>query len=297
MGTVQKFRQMLTNHEVIVAPGVYDCVSAKIAENIGFNALYVGSFITSAAIYGKADVGLINATEMISYARNITGSVQLPVIADADTGYGNPLNVVRTVQEYEKAGVAGLHIEDQEFPKKCGHMPGRKIIPVEEMVAKIKAAVDARINQDFVIVARSDAYVESGINGIIERGQAYVEAGADVFFPILYTSNNLEKEMTKVRSSFDVPLMLTLTHYGMVAFMTVQEAAAMGYRLLVSPWGTLAHASYAVRKFMMVLKETGSFKSFADRMISFDEMSDILGLSEINALEAKYLKSDKKCEG
>lgn len=235
MNPVEMFRRMLTNNEVIVAPGVYDCVSAKIAEKLGFPALYMGSFITNAAIYGKPDVGLINATEMVSYARNITGSVQIPVLADADTGYGNFLNVIRTVQEYEKAGLAGLHIEDQDFPKKCGHLPGRHVIPTADMVAKIKAAVDARVNQDFAIIARSDSYAEYGIDGIIERGQAYVEAGADAFFPILYTSKNLTEEMKKVRSSFDVPLMFTLTHYGEVAFMTVQEVAGMGYRLLVSP--------------------------------------------------------------
>ncbi len=288
MNAVKKFRQMLTNNEVIVAPGVYDCISAKISEKVGFPAVYVGSFITNASIYGKPDVGLITATEMISYARNITGSVEVPVLADADTGYGNPLNVIRTVQEYEKAGVAGLHIEDQDFPKKCGHMPGRRVIPTEEMVAKIEAAVDARVNEAFVIVARSDSYSEYGIDELIERGQAYVEAGADAFFPILYTSKNLKEEMKKVRSSFDVPLMFTLTHYGEVSFMSVQEVVEMGFRLLVSPWGALAFASYAVMEFMKELKETGSVKGFADRMISFDDFTDLLGLPGINALESKY---------
>jgi 2-methylisocitrate lyase-like PEP mutase family enzyme len=288
MNAAKKFRRMLANHEVIVAPGVYDCVSAKISEKVGFPAVYMGSFITNAAIYGKPDVGLITSTEMISYARNITGSVEVPVLADADTGYGNPLNVIRTVQEYEKAGVAGLHIEDQGFPKKCGHMPGRCVIPTEDMVAKIKAAVDARVNDDFVIVARSDSYSEYGIDELIERGQAYIEAGADAFFPILYTSKNLKEEMKRVRSSFDVPLMFTLTHYGEVSFMTVQEVVEMGYRLLVSPWGALAFASHAVMEFMKELKDTGSVKGFADRMISFDDFTDILGLPEINALESKY---------
>lgn len=288
MNAVTKFRQMLKNNEVIVAPGVYDCVSAKISEKVGFPAVYMGSFITSAAIYGKPDVGLVTATEMISYARNITASVDVPVLADADTGYGNPINVMRTVQEYEKAGIAGLHIEDQGFPKKCGHMPGRQVIPTEDMVAKIKAAVDARTNDDFVIVARSDAYAESGLDALIERGQAYVEAGADAFFPILYTSDHLREEMKKVRNAFDVPLMFTLTHYGKVSFMTVQEVAEMGYRLLVSPWGALAFASYAVMEFMKELKATGSVKGFADRMISFDDFTELLGLPEINALESRY---------
>lgn len=290
MNPVKKFRQMLTNKEVIVAPGVYDCVSAKIAEKVGFPAVYMGSFITSASIYGKPDVGLITATEMISYARNLVQSVGIPVFADADTGYGNPLNVRRTVQEYEKAGVAAIHIEDQTFPKRCGHMPGRHVIPKEEMVAKIKAAVDARVNEDFVIVARSDSYAQHGIDEIIERGHAYVEAGADVFFPLLYTSKNLKAEMKKIRASFDadIPLKFTLTHYGEVSFMSVQEVVEMGYRLFNSPWGALAFASYAVMEFMKELKEAGTVKRFKDRMIPFDDFTDILGLPEIHALEGKY---------
>ncbi len=288
MNALRKFRQMLLNREVIVAPGVYDCVSAKIAERIGFPAVYMGSFITSASIYGKPDVGLLSLAEMVSYARNLTGSVGIPVLADADTGYGNPINVMRTVQEYEKAGVVGIHFEDQGFPKKCGHLPGRHVIPPGDMVAKIKAAADARVNGDFVIVARTDSYAEGGLDEVIERGQAYVEAGADAFFPILYTSKSLREEMKKVRKCFDVPLMFTLTHYGAASFMTVQEVAEMGYRLLVSPWGALAFASHAVTEFMRTLKETGSVKGFADRMIPFDDFTDILGLPEINALESKY---------
>jgi 2-methylisocitrate lyase-like PEP mutase family enzyme len=288
MDPVKKFRRMLVNNEVIVAPGVYDCVSAKISEKIGFPAVYMGSFITSAAIYGRPDIGLLSATEMVANARNLTGSVEIPVIADADTGYGNPLNVIRTVQEYEKAGVAGLHIEDQGFPKKCGQMPGRRVIPTAEMVEKIKAAADARVNRDFVIVARCDSYAESGINELIERGQAYVEAGADAFFPILYTSPNLKEEMRKVRNAFEVPLMFTLTHYGAVAFLPVQEVAELGYRIMISPWGALAFASHAVAEFLTELKTTGSVKRFADRMIPFDDFTDLLGLPGFNALESRY---------
>ena len=288
MNVVKRFRKMLTNNEIIVAPGVYDCVSAKIAEKVGFPAVYSGSFITSASIYGKPDVGLVTGTEMISHARNITGSVNVPVLADADTGYGNPINVRRTVQEYEKAGVAGIHIEDQVHPKKCGNMPGRHTIPTEEMVAKIKAAVDARVNEDFVIVARSDAYAEYGIDEIIARGRACAEAGADAFFPLLYTSKSVVEDMKRIRRALDLPLMFTLTHYGAVAYMSVQQAVDLGYRFLVSPWNSLAVAAYAVTEFMKELKEKGTMKGFANRMIPFDDCTDLLGLPEINALESKY---------
>ena len=159
------------------------------------------------------------------------------------------------------------------------------------MVAKIKAAVDARVNPDFVIVARSDAYLEYGVNDVIERGQAYVEAGADVFFPILYTSPKVEEELGKIGRTFNTPLMLTLTHYGAVAYMPVQEAVDLGYRLLVSPWGVLAAAGYAVREFMRDLKKNGTIKGFANRMIPFDDFTDLMGLPEINALESKYKTS------
>ena len=288
MNVVKRFRQMLTNNEIIVAPGVYDCVSAKIAERVGFPAIYIGSFITSASIYGKPDVGLVTGTEMISHARNITASVNVSVLADADTGYGNPINVRRTVQEYEKAGVAGIHIEDQMHPKKCGNMPGRHTISTEEMVAKIKAAVDARVNEDFVIVARSDSYAEYGIDEIVERGRACVEAGADAFFPLLYTSKRVDEDMKRIRRALDVPLMFTLTHYGAVSYMSVQQAVEMGYRLIVSPWNSLAVAAYAVMEFMKELKEKGTMKGFANRMIPFDDFTNLLGLPEINALESKY---------
>ena len=288
MDPVKKFRQMLTNKEVILAPGVYDCFAAKIAERVGFQALYMSGFGTSASIYGKPDVGLDTGTEMISHARNLTASVNVPVLADADTGYGNPINVGRTVQEYERAGVAGIHIEDQVHPKKCGNLPGRHVIPTEEMVTKIKAAVDARVNEDFVIVARSDSCLEYGVEEVIERGHAYQEAGADALFLILYSSDNLHEEMKRVGNEFDVPLMFTLTHYGAVAYMPVHQVVEMGYRLIISPWSTLAVAAHAVTEFLEELKETGSIKGFADRMTSFDGCTDILGLPEINGLESKY---------
>ncbi len=288
MNAVKEFRRMLSNEEVIVAPGVYDCVSAKIAEQLSFPAVYMGGWVTNSSIYGKPDVGFITLTEMVWHARNITSSVNVPVLADADTGYGNPLNVIRTVQEYEKAGVAGIHIEDQAFPKKCGNMPGRHVIPREEMIAKIKAAVDARKNDDFVIVVRSDAYIDYGINEIIERGVAFAEAGADAYFPILYTSPNVKEDLKKIRAAIDIPLMLTLTHYGTVAYISVQEYVELGCRLLVSPFSAQACAAYALKQFLLELKEKGSFKAYADKMISFDEFTRILGLPEINALEEKY---------
>lgn len=289
MGPVKKFRQMLTKKEVIVAPGVYDCVSAKVAEKVGLRAVYMGGFGVAGSLVGKPDLGLITGLEMIDHARRITSAVDIPVFADADTGYGNVLNVRRTVQEYERAGVAGIHIEDQIFPKKCGNMPGRHVIPTQEMLAKIRAAVDARVNEDFVIIIRSDSYLENDINELIDRGQAYLEAGADGLWPLLYQCKSVE-EMKKVGSSFgpDVPLMFTLTHYGAVAYMSVQQAVEMGYRLIVSTWTPLAVVTYSLMEIMKEMKEKGSIKGFADRMIPFDDFTDLVGLPEANALESQY---------
>lgn len=285
MDPVKKFRQMLSNREIILAPGVYDCVSARIAERVGYQAVYMSGFGTVASIYGKPDVGLVTATEMISHARNLTASVSVPVLADADDGYGNPVNVRRTVREYERAGVAGIHIEDQVSPKRCGYLPGRHVIPTEEMVAKVKAAVDARVNEDFVIVARSDSYLECGINELIERGHAYAEAGADALF--LLGCKSVE-EYERIGRTFDIPLLFNIRHYGGAPYVSLQKGVEMGYRLFIAAWSSLAVAGYGVMEFMKELKETGTIEGFADRMISFDEIFDLMGLSEIRALESEY---------
>ncbi len=285
MDPVKRFRQMLNGREVILAPGVYDCLSARIAERVGFPAVYMSGFGTVASTYGKPDVGVVTATEMISHARNLTASVGVPVLADADDGYGNPVNVRRTVREYERAGVAGIHIEDQASPKRCGYLPGRHVIPTGEMVAKIKAALDARVNGDFVIAARSDSYLEYGIDELIDRGHAYAEAGADALF--LLGCESVE-EYERIGRTFDVPLLFNIRHYGGVPYVSLRKGAEMGYRLFIAAWSSLAVAGYAVMEFMRELKETGTIEGFADRMIPFDEIFDMMGLPEVKALESKY---------
>jgi 2-methylisocitrate lyase-like PEP mutase family enzyme len=287
MNVVKRFREYIKNKEVVFAPGAHDCVTAKIAEKVGHKAVYMGGFGTSAAIYGKPDVGLVTITEMLAHARNITASVNIPVFADADTGHGNPINVRRTIQEYERAGVAGVHMEDQTHPKKCGNMPDRHVVATQEMVEKIKAAVDARVNQDFVIAIRSDSYLDSGLNELLDRGHAYVEAGADVFWPLLYNCKSVD-EMKKIGRSFDIPLMATLTNYSASAYMTVGEFVDMGYRLIISPFAALSVAAPIVMALMKEMKETGSLKAYSDRLMPFDELTDLLGLPEVKALERKH---------
>lgn len=287
MNAIQRFRQYIRNREVVFAPGVHDCVTAKIAEQAGHQAIYMGGFATSAAIYGKPDVGLVTITEMIAHARNVVSAVSVPVFADADTGHGNPINVRRTIQEYEKAGVAGVHMEDQTHPKKCGNMPDRHVVTVREMVEKIKAAVDARVNPDFVIAIRSDAYLDCGLNELIDRGHAYAEAGADVFWPLMYNCKSKD-EIIQVGKSFDIPLMGSLVNYSATAFIDVSEWAQMGYRVIISPFSALQAAAPIIRALMNEMKEKGSLKGCANRLMPFDDLTDILGLPEIKSLERKH---------
>jgi 2-methylisocitrate lyase-like PEP mutase family enzyme len=284
---VKRFRQYITSPEGVFAPGVQDCLTARIAEKAGHKAVYMGGFATSAAVYGKPDVGLITITEMLTHARNVVGSVNVPVFADADTGHGNPLNVRRTIQEYEKAGVAGVHMEDQTHPKKCGNMPDRHVVSVTEMVEKIHAAVDARVNDDFVIAIRSDSYLDRGLNELLDRGHAYIEAGADVFWPLLYNCTSRD-EMKKVGASFETPLMGSLVNYSATAFIDLAEWADMGFRVIISPFGALQAAAPVIMALMKEMKETGSLKRVADRLIAFDDLTDLLGLPEIKALEKKH---------
>jgi 2-methylisocitrate lyase-like PEP mutase family enzyme len=262
-------------------------MTARIAEQVGHKVVYMGGFATSAAIYGKPDVGLLTATEMIAHARNIVEAVRVPVFADADTGHGNPINVRRTIREYEKAGVAGVHIEDQTHPKKCGNLPDRHVIAVVEMVEKIKAAVDARHDEDFVVAVRSDSYLDCGLNELVDRGHAFAEAGADVFWPLLHNYGSRE-EMIRVGKSFDIPLMASLVNYSETAFIDVDEWAAMGFRVIISPFGAMQIAAPVIQSFLREILETGSLKGSANRMMSFDTVTDILGLPEINALEHKH---------
>src|SRR5512135_715080 len=183
MHTATRLRELLAGPELLVAPGAYDALSARLIVQAGFSLVYMTGFGTAASVLGQPDVGLLTMSEMVSRAAALAAvSGDLPLIADADTGYGNPINVRRTVREYEHAGVAGLHLEDQVWPKKCGHMEGKQVIPMDEMVQKIRAAVDARQDPDFVIIARTDANAVNGFEDALQRGQAYREAGADVIF-------------------------------------------------------------------------------------------------------------------
>jgi 2,3-dimethylmalate lyase len=247
-GAAARLRALLESGQTIVAPGAFDPLAARLVEEAGFPAVYMTGFGTSAALIGRPDVGLLTMTEMAGNAGRIAACVDIPVIADADTGYGNPLNVIRTVGAYEAAGVAGIHIEDQVAPKKCGHMDGKQVIPAQEMAEKVRAAVEARAQPEFVIIARTDARAVEGLAAAIERGRLYRAAGADVLFIEAVVS---EAEAEEVASAFpDVPLLFNWAEGGKTPPIGLDRLTELGYRIVIFPIGTLLAATAAMRRIL-----------------------------------------------
>ena len=276
MKTTTKLRQLLASGQMVTAPFILNALHAKIAESVGFDAVYMTGSGT-AAERGFPDVGLLTMTEMVANARYVADAVDIPVVCDADTGYGNPLNVQRTVREYEAAGVAAIHIEDQLFPKKCGFFEGKQVIPQEEAVQKLRAALDARIDPDFVIIARCDAYAVTGWEDTVQRCRAYVEAGADMVFVdginTVDDINNYARDLKDVGRLYNGDLLPT------------QDVAAMGYKLMIC--GSTIWLIYKqVRDSFEELKQTG--KVNPERYGTRWDVADLLGLDRIYELEQKY---------
>jgi 2-methylisocitrate lyase-like PEP mutase family enzyme len=281
-------KKYILDEETLVMPGAYDALSAKIIEKTGFKAVGVGGFSLTATILGKPDLSLLTMTEMVNHVRNIADAVDLPLFADAETGYGNVINVRRTVQELERAGVAGLFVEDQVFPARCGLMEGIEVVPVEEMVAKIKAAVDARVDPDLVIMARTDAHKVYGLDEAISRGNIYREAGADMIF--IVTPNRTE-ELQRVAREVDAPKMVVIGEDGIPA-PTVQDLAEMGYEVVSFPLSAIFSAAKSVWQTMQALCETGSTTERLDDMICYQEFTQLVGLEEMKRLQSQFrLKS------
>ena len=276
MNTTTRLRQMLESGPMVVAPFILNALHAKIAESVGFDAVYMTGAGT-AAERGFPDVGLLTMTEMVANAKYIANAVDIPVICDADTGYGNMINVQRTVREYEAAGVAGIHIEDQVFPKKCGFFEGKEVIPMEEHVQKIRAALDARRDPDFVIIARCDAYAVTGWEDTVNRCRAYRDAGADmVFVDGIKTPEDLANYATDLK---ELPRM----YNGDLA--PTQEVDALGYRLMICG-STIWLVYKQIRDSFAELKETG--KVNPERYGSRWDVAGLLGLDQIYELENKY---------
>ncbi|MGH7778560.1 MAG: isocitrate lyase/PEP mutase family protein [Candidatus Binataceae bacterium] len=277
MTTAGELRAKLNGPPMVVAPFVYDALQAKIAERAGFEAVYMTGFGTAAA-RGFPDLGLLTMTEMVENVRAIARSVKIPLVCDADTGYGNPVNVWRTVREYEAAGAAGLHIEDQVWPKRCGFLAGKQVIPMEEMVPKVRAACDARNNPDTVIIARTDALAVNGWDDVVSRTHAYRAAGADlIFVDGIRTLNDLHDYAAKLK---DLPLL----YNGQL--LPVAELAQYGFKLTIHSGTFLAYYESA-RDVLTELKRTGSVKS-NEPNTAFRELIDLLGVEAMDALGAKY---------
>jgi carboxyvinyl-carboxyphosphonate phosphorylmutase len=280
-----RLRKRLREKEILVAPGAHDVLTARIIEMTGFDAVYMTGYGTSASLIGQPDVGLLTQTEMFERAINIVNAVEVPVIADADNGFGNAINVQRTVRLYEKAGVACVQLEDQVSPKKCGHMIGRELITMQEMVGKIHAAVDARENDDLMIMARTDARTEFGIEAAIERGKAYEEAGADLLF---IESPETEEEMKAITTSFNVPVLANMIEHGRTPLLSAQKLEDIGYDLVIFCVSSTYAAAKAIQDLMNTLKAEGTTEGFMDRMIPFDKFNKMIGLSDVRAKEEKF---------
>ncbi len=281
-----RLRALLESGQTIVAPGAFDPLSARLVEEAGFPAVYMTGFGTSAALIGRPDVGLVTMTEMTGNAARIAACVDIPVIADADTGYGNPLNVIRTVGAYETAGVAGIHIEDQVAPKKCGHMENKLVIPAEEMAQKVRAAVEARTHPDFVIIARTDARAVEGLERSLERGRMYREAGADVLFIEALTS---EAEAEEAARAFPgVPLLFNWAEGGKTPPVSLDRLKELGYRIVIFPISTLLAATGAMRRILREIARAGTPAAAMPELPSFAEFVDFIGLPQIQEAEQRY---------
>lgn len=281
----EKFNELLEKKEIIIAPGCYDALSAKIIDNAGFECAYMTGFGTSAGLLGKPDVGLLSMEEMISNATRIVNAINIPLIADADTGYGNPLNVIRTVKEYEKSGVAAIHIEDQVTPKRCGHMEGKELIQAEEMVQKIKAAVDARDDTNFKIIARTDARAVLGLEEAIRRAKLYREAGADIIF---VESPYTVDEFKTISNEINAPLLANMAEGAKSPMLSAKELEELGYKIVIYPVGLLFAAAKAMLSVAKEIKEKGTDREMLNNMTSFKEFNDFIGLPEYNEMSNKY---------
>lgn len=284
-------KQMLENKELVEAPGVYDALTAKMAEAKGFLAVYMTGYGTAAALFGYPDIGLLTMTEMVESAKRIADAVSIPVIADADTGYGNPINVYRTVREYEKAGVASIHIEDQAWPKKCGHMRGKKVITVEEMTGKIKAALDARNDSGFLIIARTDSLAVHGFEDAIERANLYTAAGADLVFIDAPTSREQVEQIPVLVGA--KPLLINLGP--LTPNFTAPELQSLGYSVIIYPGVCLAPMVTSLAAELDRVKEQRGQRDFSEWIQSFAGLNEFLGVAKYSELEEKYRAGDDDC--
>jgi 2-methylisocitrate lyase-like PEP mutase family enzyme len=269
----------------LVMPGVYDALSAKIASRTGFEVIFITGYSLAATLLGEPDFGLLTQTEVVAAAQRICSVVDTPVIVDADTGYGNALNVIRTVRDLRRAGAAGMFLEDQVWPKRCGHMKGKQVIPLDEQLKKLKAAIEAKDGKPFFIVARTDSRQSLGLNEAITRGIAFKEAGADAVF---IEAPESKEEMKEIARHVPGPLVANMLERGVTPLIGPQELKGLGFELIVWPLAPLYGVAQSLTDIYGTLRLQGSTLAILDRLMPFNQFNDIVGLDEKYALDAKY---------
>jgi len=285
MEKAQLIRRALAQHGQLIMPGVYDALSAKIAGRAGFEVIFITGYSLSATLLGEPDFGLLTQTEVVNAAQRICSVVDTPVIVDADTGYGNAINVMRTVQELIRAGAGGMFLEDQIWPKRCGHMKGKQVIPLTEHVKKIQAAVEAKGDRDFFIVARTDSRQALGLDEAIKRGQSFKSAGADAVF---IEAPESKLEMKEIARQVPGPLVANMLERGVTPLMEPKELKELGFDLVVWPLAPLYAVAKSLTDVYTTLRRNGSTIRILDQLMPFDEFNGIVGLNEKYALDAKY---------
>ena len=283
-------RLALKERRFIVAPGVFDLISAKIADGLGFACLYGTGFGVVASSFGLPDAGLATYTEMVARMGAIARGVRTPLIADADTGYGGLLNVRRTVEGYEEAGISGIQLEDQEMPKRCGHTPGRRVISAEEMVLKIRVAVETRRSEDFLIVARTDARATLGLAEAIRRGRLYAAAGADVIF---VESPESEEELAAIAQAIDAPLLANMVEGGRTPILPAKRLQELGYAIAIYPAIGFLAAAQALERVYTYLREVGDTLALGEPY-GFRRMTELMGFPDVWAFEARWAREDRR---
>ena len=287
----KELRRRLASGPLIVAPGIYDAYGARFVEQAGFEAVYLTGNGASASLLGRPDVGLVDLTLITGHARRVAACVNIPLICDADTGYGNAVNVRRTVEEFEAAGVAAIHLEDQASPKRCGQLPGaRPVIELREAIGKIEAAVAARDDPDFVIIARTDAAEAHGLDEAIRRGRAFREAGADVIFVEMKAGPAILDDLKRVTSEVDAPCLVNMDAGGKLNDLDAEGIGRLGLRLAIYPGLARGAAGFAIREAVAALKRDGNTKAVRGRMLGLKEYNEALNLDEIEAWEKRYLR-------
>jgi len=285
MPSANLVRQLLDQHGQLVMPGVYDALSAKIAARAGFEVVFITGYSLSATLLGEPDFGLLTQTEVVNAATRICSVIDTPVIVDADTGYGNAVNVIRTVEELTRAGAAGMFLEDQVWPKRCGHMQGKQVIALEEQLNKLRAAIDARKDRNFFIVARTDSRQALGLNEAITRGLAFKEAGADAVF---IEAPQSKEEMQEIASRVPGPLVANMLERGVTPLMGPAELKELGYQLIVWPLAPLYSVAKTLADTYGTLRREGSTIKILDKLMPFDDFNEIVGLNDKYAADARY---------